>query len=105
MSSILSPSEIACILGAAFLNKEEQEVKVEKADVLANLDGFTPDRIRLFVHVVREDDMTDVRVNFSGHPGHGFAFKVFTDEATEARIRRYTQHYLKRHQKVMSMMK
>lgn len=104
-SEVLSPARIASLVGAAVLEKRDDEVEVQRSSMaLFQVNGYTPDKLRAFIYVVIDWDMTLVRVSFSGNQGLSFEFKIFANEATEQRVRRYTNHYMGKHKHHLSMM-
>lgn len=54
------------------------------------------------VQVREHDEMLTVRANIPGNGELGFSFRLFADEATEARINRFIQHYVKRHRNAVA---
>ena len=106
MSQVLTNVEIASLVGAAVLKKEEGDIRVHVlSESLAQAEGYTPDRLRAQVYVVTDKELTEVRVGFSGNQGLAFHFKIFSDEATQERVTRYMDHYLTQHKHHLSMMK
>lgn len=106
MSHVLTNFEIASLVGAAVFKKEEGDIQVQAlSDSLAQLNGFTPDQIRAAIYVVTDGEMTEIRVGFRGNQGLAFEFKIFSDEATDEKIKRYLSHYMNKHEKHLSMRK
>jgi hypothetical protein len=104
VSQVLTNLEIASFVGAAVFKKEEGDIVVHAlSESLAQLNGFTPDRIRASIYVITDEEMTEVRVGFTGHQGFSFEFKIFSDEATEKRIQRYMTHFMNKHNAHLNM--
>lgn len=94
MDKLLTVKEtVEMVAAEVFRNGEVHEVQTLNTQVGMMVGGRLSINRPASVWVTVTDGLVGVRVGVPGNGGMGYTFRMFEDELTEARVRRYMEHY------------